>query len=107
MVRTKKMRRSDPNGNVLNDGNDGTINMDIDGTVQEEKKGEETTPIPNGTHSNGMREIVKHNPIGRPAEAGIITRVQVENFMCHRKLTVNLCRNVNFIHGQNGSGKFY
>ena len=25
--------------------------------------------------------------------------------MCHRKLTVELCRNVNFIHGQNGSGK--
>ena len=25
--------------------------------------------------------------------------------MCHRKLTVKLCRNVNFIHGQNGSGK--
>ncbi len=25
--------------------------------------------------------------------------------MCHRKLTVDLCRNVNFIHGQNGSGK--
>ncbi len=29
----------------------------------------------------------------------------VENFMCHRKLSVKLCRNVNFIHGQNGSGK--
>lgn len=25
--------------------------------------------------------------------------------MCHHKLTVDLCRNVNFIHGQNGSGK--
>jgi len=25
--------------------------------------------------------------------------------MCHRKLTVDLCRNVNFIYGQNGSGK--
>lgn len=45
------------------------------------------------------------NPIGKPAEAGIIHEVYVENFMCHRKLTVQLCRNVNFIHGQNGSGK--
>ena len=45
------------------------------------------------------------NPTGKPAEAGIIHSVHVENFMCHRKLTVNLCRNVNFIHGQNGSGK--
>ena len=45
------------------------------------------------------------NPIGKPPEAGIITKIHVEHFMCHRKLTVDLCRNVNFIHGQNGSGK--
>ncbi|KAL7570169.1 hypothetical protein ACA910_020007 [Epithemia clementina (nom. ined.)] len=45
------------------------------------------------------------NAPGKPAEAGIIKRVYVENFMCHPKLTVDLCRNVNFIHGQNGSGK--
>ena len=45
------------------------------------------------------------NPPHTPAEAGIITTVSVQNFMCHRALTVNLCRNVNFIHGQNGSGK--
>lgn len=45
------------------------------------------------------------NAAGVQAEAGIIKRIQVENFMCHRKLSVELCRNVNFIHGQNGSGK--
>lgn len=45
------------------------------------------------------------NPIGRPGEAGIIHEVYVKNFMCHRKLSLKLCRNVNFIHGQNGSGK--
>eukprot|EP00571_Detonula_confervacea_P004793 CAMPEP_0172314882 /NCGR_PEP_ID=MMETSP1058-20130122/23427_1 /TAXON_ID=83371 /ORGANISM="Detonula confervacea, Strain CCMP 353" /LENGTH=501 /DNA_ID=CAMNT_0013028833 /DNA_START=11 /DNA_END=1513 /DNA_ORIENTATION=- len=45
------------------------------------------------------------NPTGKPAEAGIIYEVHVENFMCHRKLSVKLCRNVNIIHGQNGSGK--
>ena len=42
------------------------------------------------------------NPRGKPAEAGVIQKIYVENFMCHRKLTVDLCRNVNFIHGQNG-----
>jgi len=42
---------------------------------------------------------------GSPAEAGIIKQVYVENFMCHQKLNVDLCRNVNFIIGQNGSGK--
>lgn len=45
------------------------------------------------------------NPQGQPPEAGVIKKVYVENFMCHRKLTMNLSRNVNFIHGQNGSGK--
>ena len=49
--------------------------------------------------------IRRVNPVGKMAEAGIIKRIYVENFMCHRKLTVKLCRNVNFIHGQNGSGK--
>lgn len=43
---------------------------------------------------------------GKPTEAGIIKTIYCENFMCHRKLRVDLNRNVNFIHGQNGSGKF-
>lgn len=50
----------------------------------------------------GIRRI---NVEGRPAEAGIIKTIYVENFMCHRKLRVDLCRNVNFVSGQNGSGK--
>lgn len=66
-----------------------------------------------GTPSRFTKVETVHSPLterhtnssGKPAEAGIITSISVENFMCHRKLTVNLCRNVNFIHGQNGSGK--
>eukprot|EP00978_Attheya_sp_CCMP212_P038459 scaffold190887_cov50-Attheya_sp.AAC.1 len=46
------------------------------------------------------------NTPGKPAEAGIIKRVYVQDFMCHRKLTVDLCQNVNFIHGANGSGEY-
>jgi hypothetical protein len=38
-------------------------------------------------------------------EAGQITRIDVENFMCHRKFTVHFGRNLNFIAGRNGSGK--
>jgi structural maintenance of chromosomes protein 6 len=41
------------------------------------------------------------------AEAGIIKSIYCENFMCHLKLRVKLSRNVTFIHGQNGSGKYY
>jgi hypothetical protein len=44
---------------------------------------------------------------GKTTEAGIIKSIYCENFMCHRKLQVDLNRNVNFIHGQNGSGTSY
>ena len=45
------------------------------------------------------------NSAGKPPEAGIIVKVYVENFMCHKKMSVDLCSNINFINGQNGSGK--
>eukprot|EP00554_Chaetoceros_debilis_P004872 CAMPEP_0194084796 /NCGR_PEP_ID=MMETSP0149-20130528/14920_1 /TAXON_ID=122233 /ORGANISM="Chaetoceros debilis, Strain MM31A-1" /LENGTH=1202 /DNA_ID=CAMNT_0038767545 /DNA_START=99 /DNA_END=3707 /DNA_ORIENTATION=+ len=51
------------------------------------------------------RSPIKINASGKPAEAGIVTKIDLENFMCHRKVSITLCNNVNFIHGQNGSGK--
>lgn len=38
-------------------------------------------------------------------ESGHIVRIYVENFMCHKKLTVDFGRHVNFVTGENGSGK--
>jgi AAA domain len=61
-----------------------------------------TAPNPFNGALGGSRHI---NVAGKPAEAGIILKIYVENFMCHKKLTVDLCRNINFIYGQNGSGK--
>ena len=55
--------------------------------------------------SEVQRSPHKVNVAGKPPEAGIIVKVYVENFMCHKKMSVELCRNVNFISGQNGSGK--
>ena len=49
--------------------------------------------------------IRQRNRPGEPASVGIVQQIYVENFMCHRKLRVELNRNINFIHGQNGSGK--
>lgn len=40
-------------------------------------------------------------------EAGQILEMYLENFMCHRKFSMKFCKNVNFISGKNGSGKFY
>jgi chromosome segregation ATPase len=39
------------------------------------------------------------------AESGIITKIVLKRFMSHEHFTVNLAPNVNFIHGENGSGK--
>ncbi|KTW27665.1 hypothetical protein T552_04144 [Pneumocystis carinii B80] len=39
------------------------------------------------------------------AEAGIIKSVELVNFMCHKYLKVDLCSNINFLIGHNGSGK--
>uniref|UniRef100_A0A453KGB0 Rad50/SbcC-type AAA domain-containing protein n=1 Tax=Aegilops tauschii subsp. strangulata TaxID=200361 RepID=A0A453KGB0_AEGTS len=39
------------------------------------------------------------------AMAGTISRIRLENFMCHSSLHIELGEHVNFITGQNGSGK--
>jgi chromosome segregation ATPase len=62
-------------------------------------------PRKDPSHLEVRSPLTAINKAGKPAEAGIILRIQVINFMCHQNLTVKLCRNVNFIHGQNGSGK--
>ncbi|KAG6659254.1 structural maintenance of chromosomes protein 6B-like isoform X1 [Carya illinoinensis] len=41
----------------------------------------------------------------RRSNAGIVKRIRLENFMCHSNLEIELGEWVNFISGQNGSGK--
>jgi structural maintenance of chromosomes protein 6 len=66
---------------------------------QEEESGDDHQPSSTAPRRQNI------NAPGKPPEAGVIQHVYVENFMCHRKFGVSLCRNVNFITGQNGSGK--
>ncbi|KAJ4830375.1 Structural maintenance of chromosomes protein 6B [Turnera subulata] len=42
---------------------------------------------------------------GSRSGAGTISWIRLENFMCHSNLQIELCPWVNFITGQNGSGK--
>ncbi|CCJ28575.1 unnamed protein product [Pneumocystis jirovecii] len=39
------------------------------------------------------------------AQAGIIRSIELVNFMCHKYLKVDVCPNINFLVGRNGSGK--
>ncbi|CAB9514637.1 of chromosomes protein 6 [Seminavis robusta] len=71
---------------------------------------EEMEEADNDEEDNNQREedgkpFRRINAAGKPAECGVIASVYCENFMCHPRLTIDLCRNVNFIHGRNGSGK--
>lgn len=36
---------------------------------------------------------------------GYIRKIELIDFMCHRKLVIDLCANINFLVGANGSGK--
>ena len=37
------------------------------------------------------------------ADVGVIEKIQLVNFMCHRRLDIELCPNINFVLGRNGS----
>ena len=39
----------------------------------------------------------------READAGVLEKVELFDFMCHKHLELNLSPNVNFILGRNGS----
>jgi hypothetical protein len=68
-------------------------------------KDEPSTNVEAVETSATPRSVRGHKERTGQSEAGIIKQICVENFMCHRTLRVDLNRNVNFICGQNGSGK--
>ncbi|KAI9340178.1 hypothetical protein DFJ73DRAFT_559887 [Zopfochytrium polystomum] len=43
--------------------------------------------------------------LAMPANTGTVESIELVNFMCHRFLQVNLIGEINFVVGQNGSGK--
>lgn len=89
---------------------------DDDDDVEEAEEEEENTPedeeedegpAPTIEKASGRKKRSSSSAFSNSsAEVGVILKVFVQDFMCHRKLTVDLNRNINFIHGQNGSGAF-
>jgi chromosome segregation ATPase len=43
--------------------------------------------------------------VGGDTQSGKIKKIEMEDFMCHKRMTVELHPQINFITGQNGSGK--
>ncbi|PWN49183.1 P-loop containing nucleoside triphosphate hydrolase protein [Violaceomyces palustris] len=50
------------------------------------------------------REQARSRP-SAVAEAGIVDKVELFNFMCHKRLTMSMGPQLNFVIGHNGSGK--
>jgi hypothetical protein len=58
-----------------------------------------------GVDADGELDADDDDDVAGPkTESGHIVRIYVENFMCHRKMTVEFGRHVNFVTGENGSG---
>ncbi|KAJ2863523.1 Structural maintenance of chromosomes protein 6 [Coemansia erecta] len=59
------------------------------------------------TNVTRVRSKMTSNASNESSEVGIgvVEMVEVIDFMCHERAVVNLCPKVNFITGQNGSGK--
>ncbi|RDD37134.1 Structural maintenance of chromosomes protein 6 [Trichoplax sp. H2] len=52
--------------------------------------------------ANGVKKV-DHGSFSN--EAGLLQQIQLINFMCHKNLKITFGKNVNFIIGNNGSGK--
>jgi hypothetical protein len=82
-------------------------NLEKDNDVDEEAEGRDgahAVVSPSRSGGNKKKRPMDSVFTDDYAEVGVITKIFCQDFMCHRKLTVDLNRNINFIHGQNGSG---
>ncbi|KAJ2662182.1 Structural maintenance of chromosomes protein 6 [Coemansia sp. RSA 1199] len=59
----------------------------------------------NKTSVTRLRNRGDNGSASEEPSIGIVERVELTDFMCHEYADVNLCHKVNFITGQNGSGK--
>lgn len=77
-------------------GGDTSRDVEIEGSESESGTEEE---------SETDEEEDDHEEDISPAEAGVIDRIEMRNFMCHASFDLDLGPQINFIIGRNGSGK--
>jgi hypothetical protein len=100
----RKRRATNTTGNVTNENvENATATTDRNDVPPASVTGGRTSRASTGSNGTSTGTGTTNTTA---AEAGIIKVIKCENFMCHRKLTVDLNRNVTFIHGQNGSGMY-
>ncbi|XP_066916524.1 structural maintenance of chromosomes protein 6-like [Clytia hemisphaerica] len=89
---------------VLEEMNEQASQQVNDEPVKKKKKKKKRASF-NDEDDNTMDLTQNEDVEPKEAETGIVERVFVQNFICHKKLEVRLGSNVNFIIGLNGSGK--
>eukprot|EP00026_Physarum_polycephalum_P000990 Phypoly_transcript_00991.p1 GENE.Phypoly_transcript_00991~~Phypoly_transcript_00991.p1 ORF type:complete len:1091 (-),score=239.01 Phypoly_transcript_00991:83-3355(-) len=69
---------------------------------EEEEEGRESSEdeVDSTPHKNK-----KQKSDSTSSDVGIIEKIELENFMCHKRLEIGFGTNINFIVGVNGSGK--
>jgi hypothetical protein len=87
----------DDKENATNAPTEDETMVEDEGAIGNETMEEEETTAARGTKRSSSSHL-------QPQQPGILKSIYCENFMCHRKLRVDLNRHVTFIHGQNGSG---
>ncbi|KAF9563561.1 P-loop containing nucleoside triphosphate hydrolase protein [Agrocybe pediades] len=51
------------------------------------------------------KRVMNRGKLGTPARSGIIKKIELVQFLCHKYLSIDFEDQLNFIVGQNGSGK--
>ncbi|CAD6976177.1 unnamed protein product [Tilletia controversa] len=92
------------NGNMQVDGEEDNQEADVDAFEHEEDELNEQSEEDDEAMMEEIRNR-KGDARDRPAEAGVIDKVDLKNFMCHKHLTMKLGQQLNFVIGHNGSGK--
>ncbi|KAF8436427.1 P-loop containing nucleoside triphosphate hydrolase protein [Terfezia claveryi] len=109
--KSNKRQRRNPESNHNSDEDDNEddvlnpTQMQLDEDDNDEDDNEEAIEASTQRATRVIVEKNSKNTQNTPADFGIVTAIELENFMCHSHLEVKLGPLINFVIGHNGSGK--